>query len=279
LVWKKDLGVLDAGWFYDPDYQWGFGSSPIIYRDMVITQCDIQKGSFIAAFSLKDGSEVWRTPRDEVPSWGTPTVHEGQTRAELLVNGTHFVRGYDPLTGKELWRLGRNSEITVPAPIVAHGLAYFTSGYTPIQPIYAVRLGASGDITLKEEEEKSDPIAWSKKRGGPYMPTPIAYGEHLYTCANQGILTCYDAKTGEQVYRTRIADGKGGGYSASPVAADGRLYFTSEDGEIFVVKAGPKYELMASNPIGEVCMATPAISNGTFFVRARHHVFALRRGD
>lgn len=275
LLWKQDLGPMDAGWFYDPDYQWGHASSPVIYKNMVIVQADIQKDSFIAAYDLKTGKQLWKTLREEIPSWGTPTVYEGKTRAELITNGTKFIRGYDPLTGKELWRLGGNSEVTTPTPIIAHDLVYVTSGYRPIQPIYAIRLGAAnGDITLPEGKETNASIAWSKQRGGPYMPTPIVYGEYLYTCSNNGVLAAYDAKTGEKVYQERIA-GRGGAFTASPVAADGKLYLTSEDGEIFVVKAGAKYELLATNPMGEVCMATPAISDGIVFVRGQRHLYAV----
>jgi outer membrane protein assembly factor BamB len=276
LMWKQDLGVLDAGWFYDPSYQWEYGASPILYKNLVIVQADVQKGSFIAAYDLADGRQVWRTERDEIPSWATPSVFESGKRPELVTNATRQVRGYDPATGKELWRLAGNSEIVTPTPIAAHGLAYVTSGYAPIQPIYAIRLGAaSGDITLPEGKEASDAIAWRKMRGGPYMPTPIVVGDHLYTCSNNGILTAYDAKTGAQVYRERIAGTKSVAFTASPVAAGGNLYFPSEDGEVYVVKAGPKFELLATNPMGEVLMATPAIVDGTILVRGRHHLFAI----
>ena len=274
LLWKTDLGILDSGWFYDPDYQWEHGSSPIIYNDLVIVQADIQKNSFIAAYNLRTGKLAWKTDRDEISSWGTPTVYVGKTRAELITNGSRAIRGYDPATGKELWRLTPNSEITAPTPVVAHDLIFVTSGYRPVQPIYAIRLGASGDITLKDGKESSDFIAWSKSRGGPYMPTPVVYGDLLYTLSNQGVLTAYIAKTGERIYQERLG-GKGGAFSASPVASDGKIYLASEDGEIFVVKAGPKYELLATNPVGEVMMATPAISEGLVIVRAHNHVFAF----
>lgn len=273
LLWKKDLGLLNAGWFYDPDYEWGTASSPIIYKDMVIMQCDIQQNSFVAAFALEDGKQIWRTGRDEIPSWGTPTIYEGKDRAELITHATKFIRAYDPMTGKELWRLGPNSEITAPTPFVAHDLIYVTNGYRGIQPIYAIRPGGAGDLTLKGDATSSEYIAWSTKRGGPYMPTPLVYGDHFYTTNNSGILTVYNAKTGEHVYQQRI--GKGGAYSASVVAAGGKVYFTSEDGEIFVVKAGPTYELLATNPMGEVLMATPAISDGILFVRGLKHLYAI----
>lgn len=274
LLWKQDLGVLDSGWFYDADYQWEHGSSPVIYRDLVIVQADVQKDSYIAAYSLKTGKLAWKTPREEISSWGTPTIYEGKTRSELIANGSRAIRGYDPATGKELWRLTPNSEVTTPTPFVAHDLIFVTSGYAPIQPIYAIKLGANGDISLKDGKESNEFIAWSKKRGGPYMPTPVVYGDLLYTCSNQGVLTAYNAKTGERIYQERLG-GKGGAFTASPVASDGKLYLSSEDGDVFVVKTGPKYELLATNPVGEVMMATPAISDGLVIVRSVNHVYAF----
>lgn len=274
LKWKQDLGILDSGWFYDADYQWEHGSSPVIYRDLVIIQADVQKDSFIAAYDLKTGKLVWKTPREEISSWGSPTVYDSKTRPEVITNGSKAIRGYDPLTGKELWRLTPNSEVTTPTPFVANDLIYVTSGYAPIQPIYAIKPGASGDITLKDGKESSDAIAWSKQRGGPYMPTPVVYGDLLYTCSNQGVLAAYNAKTGERIYQERLG-GKGGAFTASPVASDGKLYLSSEDGDVFVVKAGPKYELLSTNPVGEVMMATPAISGGLVIVRGLKHIFAF----
>lgn len=276
LVWKKDLGTLDSGWFFDPDYQWGTASSPIIYKDMVIVQCDVStnKGSFIAAYNLKTGKEVWKTQRDEIPSWGTPTIVESKTRVELVTNGTNAVRAYDPMTGKELWRLKGNPEITATTPIAAHDMIYIANGYRPIQPIYAIKQGvANGDITLPEGKETNEFVAWSKSRGGPYMPTPIIYGEHMYILANNGVVTVYNAKTGERLYQQRVANG--GSYSASPVAADGKIYLANEDGAVNVLKAGAKYELLSTNEIGEVMMATPAISDGMIFIRGQHNLYAV----
>lgn len=274
LLWKQDLGILDAGWFFDADYQWEYGSSPIIYKNLVIVQADIQKNSYIAAYDIKNGKQVWKTMRDEISSWGTPTVYVGKARAELIANGSKAIRGYDPMTGKELWRLSPNSEITTPTPFVAHDLIFVTSGYAPVQPIYAIRPGASGDISLKDGKESNEFIAWSKKRGGTYMPTPVVYGDYLYTCSNQGVMTAYNAKTGERVYQERLG-GKGGAFTASPIASDGKIYLSSEDGDVFVVKAGPKYELLATNPVGEVMMATPAMISGLFIVRGVKHLFAF----
>jgi outer membrane protein assembly factor BamB len=278
LLWKKDLGVLDAGWFYDPSYQWEFGSSPILYKNLVLVQVDIQKGAFVAAYDVKDGREVWRTQRDEIPSWATPTVVETEKGAVLVTNATKGIRGYDPMTGKELWTLKGSSEIVVPTPFPAHGLVYIVAGYAPGRPIYALRPGATGDITLPEGKDANDHIVWSKKQGGSYMPTPIVYGDHLYICQNSGVLTAYDAKTGAELYKERIAGKRSVNFVGSPVAADGKLYFPSEDGDVFVVKAGPKFELLATNPLGEVLMSTPAISEGMLIIRGRSHVFAIKEG-
>jgi outer membrane protein assembly factor BamB len=271
-LWKRDLGSLDSSFAIDQKYEWGFGSSPVIHEDLVILQCDVGKDSFIAAYRLDDGSQAWSTPRDEIPSWSTPTVWQTPSGVELVTNAAQYARGYDPATGKELWRLAKKSEVTVPTPVPAKEAIIITSGNRPIQPIFAVRPGARGDISLPEGKDQNDYIAWSKLRGGPYMPTPIVYDGRLYTCGNSGVIACYEAATGKEVYRERLG---GGSYTASPVAADGRIYFASEQGEVRVIKAGPKFELLAVNELGEYIMATPAISNGMLFVRSHHHLYAL----
>jgi outer membrane protein assembly factor BamB len=273
LLWRQDVGAIDVGAFNDPALQCGAASSPIIYKDLVIVQCDRQQDSFIAAYDVETSKRVWRTSRDEPPSWSTPTVIQGPARDELVACGAKFAHGYDPKTGKELWRLGPHSEIPVPAPFAALGLVFIADGYHPIQPIYAVVPGGSGDIS--PASGSSPNVAWSTKRGGPYMPTPIVCGRYLYTCSNNGILTCYDARTGKQVCKNRL--GGSDGFSASPVAADGRIYFAGEEGDIRVVMAGPEFRLLADNKMGEPCMATPAISNGMIFVRTQHHLYGIGR--
>ena len=266
LLWKRDLSTLDSSFALDREYEWGFGNSPVLYDGRCILQCDLSRDSFIAAFSLEDGSKIWSTPRDEIPSWSSPVVWRTAKRIEIVTNAAQYARGYDPATGAELWRLAKKSETTIPTPVLGKDLAYIASGNRPIQPIIAVRPGASGDISLKEGEETNASVAWTRMRGGPYMPTPILYGGHLYTCSNSGVVACYDAATGREVYKERIG---GGSYTASPVAADGRLYFTSEQGDVRVVRAGPAFELLAVNPMGDYCLATPAISNGALFIRSQ----------
>ncbi|MFT3882871.1 MAG: PQQ-binding-like beta-propeller repeat protein [Gemmatales bacterium] len=274
LLWKKELGKLGSGWFFNPDYEWGFGSSPVIFGETVIVQCDIGKQSFIAAYSLEAGNEEWYIPREEIPSWCSPTIVSlPNGKAELVTVASKYARSYDPVTGLELWRLGKFSEIAVPTPFYAEGMIYLTTGYRPIQPIYAVKPGARGDISLEKGKETNDYIAWSKTRGGPYLPTPIVYGEHLYVCNNAGVLSCYEAKTGKVIYQKRL--GGKNGYTASLVAADGRIYCTDEEGLVRVVQAGPEFKLLAINKLGEECLSHPAISNGRIYFRGREHVMAF----
>ena len=276
LLWKKDLGVLNAGAYDLPEYEWGTASSPVIYKDMVVVQCDTQKDSFLLAADLKTGKTLWKTAREELPSWGTPTVYDGKARTEIVTNASNFIRGYDPATGKELWRLGGSSKITAPTPVYSGDLIVVASGRRPEAPIFVIRAGASGNITLAKDQTSNRSVAWSRQQRGSYMPTPLIYGQYLYVLSNQGVFDCYDLKTGAEVYRQHLPH-KGGGFSASPVAADGRIYLPSEDGDSFVVKAGAQYELLATNPSGELLMATPAIASGTMFVRTQHHVFAVSR--
>ena len=213
-LWTREIGVIDNGWFFDPTYQWGHSSSPIIYKSSVIVQADQQKGSYMAAFDLTSGKPLWRTERaNEISTWGTPAIVSGPRGDELVTNGTK-VRGYDPMTGKELWTLGPNSEITVGTPVVGKGIAYVTGGYPPVRPLYAVKAGGTGDISLQKGQTASDAIAWSNDREGTYIPTPVLYRDILYTLNSNGILIAYNAATGERLYRARV--GGGGAFAASP---------------------------------------------------------------
>jgi outer membrane protein assembly factor BamB len=273
-IWKKDLGLLDSGFFMVPDAQWGFASSPIIHGDRLIVQADVQKGSFVAALDVRTGRELWRTARNDVPTWSTPAVHTADGRAQVVVNGWKHIGGYDLETGKELWRMTGGGDIPVPTPIAAHGLIFITNAHGKMAPIYAIRPSATGDITLKDGESSNPHIAWSYFRDGGYMQTPLVYGELLYVCRDNGILSVYDAKSGQRHYQSRMADGRTG-FSASPVASNGRIYFTSEEGDVYVIKAGTVFEQLSVNPLGEVAMATPAISEGTMFFRTRGHLVAV----
>ncbi|HEX2270818.1 MAG TPA: PQQ-binding-like beta-propeller repeat protein [Pyrinomonadaceae bacterium] len=272
LLWKQDLGVLNPGLWDDKESSWGHSSSPVIYRDLVIVQADGHKQSFIAAFNLKDGKQAWRVERNEITSWATPTIYQGKDRTELIVNGGRYIRGYDPLTGKELWRFADNdTQVKMQAPLIGHDLIFITGGYPPGRAMYAFRPGAAGDISLKSGEDKNAFLAWSSSKGSPYTSTPIIYGDLFYALSDNGVLSAYDAKTGEVVYQQRLPSS----FSASPVAADGRLYLSSEDGDVFVVKAGRQFELLSRNTMGQPVMATPALSQGMLIVRGQDAIYAL----
>ena len=295
LLWKKDFGVLDSGFFMAPDAQWGFASSPVIHDGRVVVQVDVQKDGFVAAFDVESGEEIWRVGRDDVPTWSTPTVwplaDDGVARgapaagaaaddaaagaqALVLLNGFRHIGAYDFATGREVWRMKGGGDIPVPAPIVAHGLAFVTNAHGRMAPVYAIRAAAHGDISLEGDATSNSGVAWSVTRDGGYMQTPIVYGELLYVGRDNGVVTAFDARTGEEKYKTRIGDGSTG-FTSSPVAADGKIYFTSEQGDVVVVKPGPEYVELARNELGEIHMATPAISEGVLYFRTRGHLIAI----
>jgi outer membrane protein assembly factor BamB len=276
FLWRVDLGRMNMGAYDIPTYEWGPASSPIIWQGLVIVQCDTQEDSFLIALDAKTGSTIWKTDRDEIPSWGTPTVAEMSKGAVLVTNGGKFIRGYDPRSGVELWRLGGSSSITAPTPIAADDLLVVASGRAPERPIFVVRPGARGDLTLRAGETESAAVAWSRTARGPYMPTPLAYQGVLYVLGNPGVFDAYDLHTGKELYRQRLG-AVGSGFSASPVAADGRIYLSNEDGEVTVVAAGPEFKELATSSMGELLMATPALSDGVMYVRTLRTLWAIGR--
>jgi outer membrane protein assembly factor BamB len=273
-LWKKDLGVLDAGYYEVPDAQWETGSSPILHDNVVVVQADVQKGSFIAAFDAKDGRELWRKTREDVPTWSTPTVHEVNGRTQLLVNGMRHVGAYDFKTGEVIWKLSGGGDIPVPTPVVSNGLVYITNAHGLMAPVYAIKDTATGDVSLKDGAAANAAVVWSYPRGGGYMATPLVYRGLLYVVNYNGVMTVYDAKTGDKKFTERLADGSSA-FTASPVAADGKVYVASEDGRVLVLKAGPTYEVIATNEMGESTLATPALSEGTMYWRTQGHVLAI----
>jgi outer membrane protein assembly factor BamB len=274
LVWKKDLGPMDSGFFSVKSAQWGFASSPVIHDGKVIVLCDVQTNSFLAAFSLADGKELWRTPRKDVPTWSTPTVAKVGNQTQILVNGWHHTGAYDLANGKEIWKLDGAGDIPVPTPVVAGELAYFTSAHGKFRPMRAVRLNAKGDITPGDPGETNSAIAWAHARQGNYMQTPIVISTFVYGCSDSGVLTCFDAKTGAIRYSERLVRG-GEGFTASPVSDGQRLYFASELGNVYVVPTSDQFSVTATNKLGETFMSTPAIAEGTLFFRTREHVIAI----
>ena len=274
LLWKKDLGLLDAGFYMVPEAQWETGSSPVLHDGMVIVQADVQKGSFLAMFDAKDGREVWRVTRSDVPTWSTPTIHTVNGRTQILVNGMRHVGAYDFATGKEIWKLSGGGDIPVPTPVVSDGLVYITNAHGNLSPVYAVKETAAGDVSLKDPATSNDGVAWSVPRGGGYMCTPLVYRGLVYIIRYNGILGVFDAKTGDKKYEERLA-GATSAFTASPVANDGRIYVASEDGQVFVLAAGAKYQVLAMNEMSAPVLATPAISEGRLLLRTQNEIMAI----
>jgi outer membrane protein assembly factor BamB len=267
LLWKKDLGVLDAGYYQAPDAQWGYASSPIIHDGKVIIQADVQKNSFLAAYNVQNGAELWRTARADVPTFGTPAVIPGSS-PQVIVNGWKHIGGYDLATGKERWRLAGTGDIPVPTPLYDGGLIVITSAHGAGRPIYAIRPDAKGDLSKDRSA-----IVWTKERSGNYMQTPLLSGGLAYFCYNNGVLTVFELSSGEQHFQQRL--GTDAGFTSSPVAAGGRLYITNEDGHTFVLQQGKAYKLLAENDLGEPVMASPAIADGVLYIRGGQHLFAI----
>jgi outer membrane protein assembly factor BamB len=273
-VWKVDLGRMDLGAYNIPTIEWGPASSPTIWNGLVFLQVDTHADSFVLALDAATGRLVWKSERDELPSWGTPNVAQTSAGPQLVTNASNFVRAYDPKTGAELWRIGRSSKITAPTPIVANDLIVVASGRAPERPIFVVRPDARGDLTLADGESSGSGVAWSRTGRGPYMPTPLAYDGVLYVLANNGVFDAYDLESGADIYRQRLPH-PGSGFSASPVAADGRIYLSSEDGDMLVIAAGREFRHVATNQVGDLLMATPAISEGVMYVRSARRLLAI----
>jgi len=270
--WSRDLGLINVSKY---GIGWGFAASPAIHGDRVFLQCDAPDDPYLVALSLANGRELWRTSRKDVceRSWATPFVYADGSRVQVVANGWPYAVGYDGVTGKEIWRLRVGGDNPIPTPFSAGGLIYVANGHGAA-PVFAVRPNAQGDISLKEGATTNEHVAWSNARNGAYIQTPIVYRGLLYSGTNAGVLKCYDAVTGEQHYEHRLMP-EAGGFSASPVAGDGKVYCTSEEGDVVVVRAGRTFEVIARNQMGESCMATPAISRGSLVFRSRSHLVAI----
>ncbi len=273
-LWKKDLGVLDAGFYMVPEAQWETGSSPVIHDGMVIVQADVQKNSFLAMFDAKDGREVWRVERTDVPTWSTPTIHRVGGRTQILVNGMRHVGAYDFKTGDVIWKLSGGGDIPVPTPVVSDGLVYVTNAHGRDSPVYAIKETATGDVSLKADATSNDGVAWMAPRSGGYMCTPLIYRGLVYIVRYNGVLNVFDARSGERKFEARLA-GATSAFTSSPVANDGKVYIASEDGQVFVLAAGPKYEEIAMNQMSTPILATPALSEGRMFLRTGDQIMAI----
>ena len=259
LLWRRDLGSIG-------NYH-GAAGSPLLYKGKVILYQDQYGGAFIAAFDSRTGAPLWRTPRRQSVGWGTPIAVRVGDHDEVIVNGQSSVIAYHPETGAELWRCNGMSDEVIPTPVVGYGLVFCSSGRAG--PTLAIKPGGKGDVTRTH-------LAWSTPRGSPFVPSPVLYGGQLYTVNDMAsIVTSFDATTGKALWQGRLGVAQREGFSSSPVAVDGKIFFTSDDGDTFVVKAGPAFELLHVNQLGERTLASPALVDGTWYIRTDQHLFAV----
>jgi outer membrane protein assembly factor BamB len=259
-------------------YGWGTAASPALHEGRIYVVNDNDDQSYLMALDKKTGEVIWKVDRDEKSNWSTPYIWEHDGTAEIVTAGTGRVRSYD-LDGKLLWQFGGMSSIVIPTPFASHDLLFVTSGYVgdQVRPVFAVKRGAKGDLTLGKGETSNAGIAWHLPQAGPYNPSPIVYGDYYYTLLDRGFLTCHDARTGREIYGKQRIDPAAGAFTASPWAANGKLFLLSEDGDTFVVEAGPEYKLVGKNSLDEMCMATPAIAHGSLIIRTASKLYRISR--
>jgi outer membrane protein assembly factor BamB len=248
----------------------GTTTSPVLYKNLVILQCDEDNGekSFIVAYDKKSGNEAWRKARKVQASWTTPLVIANGQRAELITSGNELIISYDPKTGNEWWRTKGHESNAIASPVTGHGLAIISAGF-PLKRMLAIKLGASGEL-----DSLNANIVWRYHKGIAYVPSGILYGDYMYVMTDRGLLTCLEAKTGKVLYEgARLP--VPASFTASPVACNGKLLLTSEDGDTFVIKAGPEHEVLATNSIDEPVFASPAIANGMILIRGEKHLYGI----
>ena len=263
LAWQTPVGQLN-------NYH-GSAGSPILYKDRLFIYQD-HKGSnttkpFVAAYDKATGKQIWKTDRVEMTGWGTPVVIRAGDHDELIVSSMRKVYGYNPDNGKELWTVSGLTVEVIPTPVVAGGLVICSSGRQG--PTIAIRPGGSGDVTQTH-------VAWTSPKGSPFVPSGVVVDGILYTVNDiQSILTAHDVKTGEVLYQGRLGEAKKEGFSASPIAHNGKLFFTNDDGETFVLQAGREFKLLHVNQLGEQTLASPALVDGRWYFRTAGHLLAI----
>ncbi len=275
LLWQKMLPARKTR------YGWGTAASPVLHENRLYVINDNQETSRLTAYNAVTGEEVWKVDRDEKSNWATPYIWNHSGRTEIVTPGTGKTRSYD-LNGRLLWEMAGMSTIVIPTPFSEFGLLYISSGYVgdKTQPVYAVRSGATGDITLESGERQNQYIAWSQKKAAPYNTSPLIYGDQFYVLWDRGFLSCRNGRTGEEIYeKQRIRSGKGTAFTASPWAYRDRIFCLSEDGDTFVFQAGKEYKLLHVNALNEMAMATPAIVRDSLIIRTQHHLFRISENN
>jgi outer membrane protein assembly factor BamB len=273
LLWQNNFGVLKSVFFIMKNAEWEFASSPIIYNGVVIIQADVLENSFVAAYDVETGKELWKTDRNEYPGWCTPNVYINQGKAIVALNGFKHRGGYDIETGKEVWKMSGGGDIQIPTPIIGEDIIYFNSAHGRSSPIIAVKKNAAGDITLKDGETSNDFIQWSIPRGGSYMQTLLLYHERLYNVNWNGTVNCMDPLTGKEIFTAKL--GKAKSFAASPVASDGRIYIVDEEGTVYIIKDGDTFTQLAEIPMKDNSMTAPAITDGMIYFRTQKYLIAV----
>jgi outer membrane protein assembly factor BamB len=272
LQWKKNFGLLKSVFYMVKSAEWEFASSPIIYKGVLIIQCDVLENSFVAAYDVKTGKQLWKTMRNEYPGWCTPNIYTNGGKAYVALNGYKQRAGYDFETGKEIWNMSGGGDIQIPTPIVDNDMIYFNSAHGQSSPIIAVKTNAVGDITLKSNETSNEYIKWSLPRGGSYMHTMLLYRNHLYNVNWNGSVICLDPLTGKEIYNAKL--GKTKSFIASPVASDGKIYILDEEGTVYILQDGDSFKLLAEIPLKDVCLTAPAITDGMIIFRTQKYLIA-----
>jgi outer membrane protein assembly factor BamB len=270
-LWKKDFGA------YRTEYGHGTGSSPAFDGQRLFIQCDNEDKSFLVALDARTGEQRWRADRAEVTGWSTPLVWKNAARTEVVCLGRRRVQSYDPATGKPLWELGGMNGQAMASPVAGGDLLFAGTGgqLGGNRPLFAVKAGASGDVTLKPGADSNEAVAWHLPKAGPLTSTPLLYEGRLYVLEQSlGVVNCYDARSGKQLYRERLPQARG--FLASPWAYDGKVFCLDEDGRTFVLQAGPEFKLLGRNDVGETCWASPAPANGALFLRTVEHLYCIR---
>lgn len=258
----------------------GTAKSPVLDDTRVYIVNDNEEHSFIAAYDKATGAELWRVDRQESSNWTTPYVWKNEQRTEIVTAGTGGVRSYDT-DGRLLWHLAGMSTFAVPSPFAADGRLYVTSGYpaNPLRPAYAIRPGATGDISLKPNQTSNEYIVWSHPTLGPYHPSALVYRGCYYTLHDRGFLTCNDPKTGNEIYPRRRITTDATSFTASPWAYNGKVFTMSEDGDTYVIQAGPEFQVLGKNSLNEMTLATPAVVSGSLIVRTASKLYRIGRPD
>lgn len=269
-LWKHSIEPKKTMWDY------GAAASPVIHGNQIIYVYDNNEQSYMASLDAEKGTEKWRVLRDGKSTWATPFIWSTKDRTEIVVPGKKKILSYG-LDGKVLWELtGRMSNLVIPSPFVVDNLLYVTSGYfaDPHRPVYAIKPGAKGDISLKDDDNSNEYIQWYQPKGGPYNTTPLVYNGIYYLLLDQGMISTYDSKTGKQFY-DRIRFPRGASFTTSPWAYKDRLFCLAENGKTYVIKTGKEFEILHVNDLDELCMACPAIVDGKLLIRTAGAVYCI----